>query len=347
MGIFSIAEGIENEKEYFTCKEIGFELIQGYFIQKPSLDVNELKLIYKNISDLNLKKRKKQNVDELILKEIIRLDTININDNLSTLLSKFRKQSIHTFFPVVDSNEYPLGIIHEKKIRPYIYSRYGQDILKYKKIIDSHDSIITKYPVLDLNTKHEKILEVFVNNPESEGVIIANDNKYAGFLTAKSLLNILNEKNIKEAKELNPLTKLPGNILINKYLIKVLKRKKSIFYLIYFDFDYFKPFNDRFGFRQGDRAIILFSELLKKKFFHKNSFIGHIGGDDFFLGIEHDELIYEKIIKKTEKIINKFSQTVSNFYTNEEIEKKQYNAKDRSGNSAHSLCCLLPLSLSK
>ena len=30
--------------------------------------------------------------------------------------------------------------------------------------------------------------------------------------------------------------------------------------VVYFDFDNFKPFNDRYGFRLGDRAILMFAE---------------------------------------------------------------------------------------
>ncbi|WP_395173268.1 diguanylate cyclase domain-containing protein [Roseibium alexandrii] len=48
--------------------------------------------------------------------------------------------------------------------------------------------------------------------------------------------------------------------------------------MCYIDFDNFKPFNDTYGYRQGDRAIILFSELLQKHVTGNNSFHGHIGG---------------------------------------------------------------------
>ena len=65
---------------------------------------------------------------------------------------------------------------------------------------------------------------------------------------------------------------------------KLLKKyKKSITHIIYFDFNDFKPFNDIYGFRQGDRAILVFSELFTKRY-PKDAFIAHIGGW-FFVGL--------------------------------------------------------------
>jgi GGDEF domain-containing protein len=300
------------------------------------LEINGILPVYKEIGRLYSENRRnrKQSEIELISKQIIKLDTVGIDEKLSVLISKFQKQCLYTFFPVIDTCGYPLGIIHEKSIKPFIYSPYGQDLLKYKSIVESIENIMTKCPVIDVTTRQEKILEIFVNNPESEGVIIVEENRYIGFLTAKSLLHIINEKNISEARELNPLSKLPGNILINRYISKVYARRKSVFYIIYFDFDYFKPFNDRFGFRQGDRAIIVFCEILKKKFHRKNCFIGHIGGDDFFLGIELNMNNVEKVYKTVEIVLDKFSSTVSAFYSSEEKENGYYVSKDRNGNSA-------------
>ena len=56
-------------------------------------------------------------------------------------------------------------------------------------------------------------------------------------------------------------------------------------YFCYFDFDNFKPFNDHYGFQKGDLAIALFASLLRHHFVGEDKFLGHVGGDDFFVGI--------------------------------------------------------------
>ncbi len=339
LGIFSVAEGIESINEFNVCREIGFELVQGFFIQEPSTSAEDLKLCHENIRKNNRSNRRRtRNDSELISREIKKLETISINDSLTDVIKKFHNFENHHFFPVLDSNDFPLGIIHEKHLKRYLYSPFGQDLLKYKKILDAIENFIYPCPISDINTKQEKILEIIVNNPDCEGVLIIRDLKYEGFLTAKSLLNIINENNLKEARELNPLTKLPGNMLIDKFIYRAYYKKRSVFYIIYFDFDYFKPFNDRFGFRQGDRVISLFADMLRKAFNAENHFIGHIGGDDFFLGIEDEGENLEKYREKTANLIEKFSGSVSSFYSAEECRDRRYVSKDRLGN-----ICSFPL----
>ncbi len=53
----------------------------------------------------------------------------------------------------------------------------------------------------------------------------------------------------------------------------------------YCDFDNFKPFNDHYGFHMGDHAITLFAALMRRYFFSEGDFLGHVGGDDFFIGV--------------------------------------------------------------
>ena len=75
-------------------------------------------------------------------------------------------------------------------------------------------------------------------------------------------------------------TKLPGNTMIEKYISKSLNTNTK-YLLCYFDLDNFKAFNDVYGFRNGDRVIQLFADIMRKEL-SKNFFIAHIGGDDFF-----------------------------------------------------------------
>ena len=46
MGTNVIAEGVETEDELLGCQECGCDLVQGYFIQRPTRNIDELKRKY-------------------------------------------------------------------------------------------------------------------------------------------------------------------------------------------------------------------------------------------------------------------------------------------------------------
>ena len=46
MGIQTIAEGVENEIEYYTCIDIGVDFIHGFAVQKPKTDITRIKNRY-------------------------------------------------------------------------------------------------------------------------------------------------------------------------------------------------------------------------------------------------------------------------------------------------------------
>ncbi len=83
----------------------------------------------------------------------------------------------------------------------------------------------------------------------------------------------------------NPLTGLPGNLLIREEIRYRLQRGET-FVLLYLDLNDFKAFNDAYGFARGDQAIRLVAELCvqaQQQFDPQHVFIGHVGGDDFVI----------------------------------------------------------------
>ncbi|HNS55395.1 MAG TPA: diguanylate cyclase, partial [Syntrophales bacterium] len=83
--------------------------------------------------------------------------------------------------------------------------------------------------------------------------------------------------------EINPLTRLPGNISINREIQERLDRGEA-FALAWADLDQFKPLNDKYGFSRGDDIIRITGRLILgavKDKQRERSFVGHIGGDDF------------------------------------------------------------------
>lgn len=126
----------------------------------------------------------------------------------------------------------------------------------------------------------------------------------------------------------NPLTRLPGNISINKELENKLNTKEK-FAVLYIDIDNFKVLNDYYGFGKGDEIIKETSRILVEALQAKgrsSDFIGHIGGDDFVIITSLDK---SEIIAK--EIIDKFDNFSPSFFDTKDREKGYIEAKNREG----------------
>ena len=334
MGMQVIAEGIETAKEFYTCKDIGADFIQGYLVQKPTTNIDKIEKIYKNIYSLiSEDKRASQNnfIDEKFIENIL---SLNVNTSLYDLFLHFKENTKSHFVPITDEFGNFLGIIYESDIKKISYSQYGLSLAQNR----TFSSTLLKYikPALSVEISWgiDKILEIYnLNSNNSLGIFITSSDKYIGFINLNSLLTLSYKRNIEIATNQNPLTKLPGNNQIEKFIDKSFKKnQKDITHIIYFDFNDFKPFNDIYGFRQGDRAILIFSELLQKRY-SKDSFIAHIGGDDFFVGLKNKDK--EDVFELTSNVQDEFRNSAKNIYSKEDkkngfiISKDRFNEKRR------------------
>ncbi|MCG3694469.1 bifunctional diguanylate cyclase/phosphodiesterase [Aliarcobacter butzleri] len=334
MGMQVIAEGIETAKEFYTCKDIGADFIQGYLVQKPTTNIDKIEKIYKNIYFLiSEDKRAGQRnfIDEKFIENILPL---NVNTSLYDLFLHFKENTKSHFVPITDEFGNFLGIIYESDIKKISYSQYGLSLAQNR----TFSSTLLKYikPALSVEISWgiDKILEIYnLNSNNSLGIFITSSDKYIGFINLNSLLTLSYKRNIEIATNQNPLTKLPGNNQIEKFIDKSFKKnQKDITHIIYFDFNDFKPFNDIYGFRQGDRAILIFSELLQKRY-SKDSFIAHIGGDDFFVGLKNKDK--EDVFELTSNVQDEFRNSAKNIYSKEDkkngfiISKDRFNEKRR------------------
>ncbi|MFY4789860.1 GGDEF domain-containing protein [Aliarcobacter butzleri] len=334
MGMQVIAEGIETAKEFYTCKDIGADFIQGYLVQKPTTNIDKIEKIYNNICSLiSEDKRAGQNnfIDEKFIENILPL---NVNTSLYDLFLHFKENTKSHFVPITDEFGNFLGIIYESDIKKISYSQYGLSLAQNR----TFSSTLLKYikPALSVEISWgiDKILEIYnLNSNNSLGIFITSSDKYIGFINLNSLLTLSYKRNIEIATNQNPLTKLPGNNQIEKFIDKSFKKnQKDITHIIYFDFNDFKPFNDIYGFRQGDRAILIFSELLQKRY-SKDSFIAHIGGDDFFVGLKNKDK--EDVFELTSNVQDEFRNSAKNIYSKEDkkngfiISKDRFNEKRR------------------
>lgn len=124
----------------------------------------------------------------------------------------------------------------------------------------------------------------------------------------------------------SPLTRLPGNVSINKELIEKIQSKEK-FSVLYIDIDNFKALNDYYGFEKGDNVIKETARILIDSIQEKGTtkdFVGHIGGDDFVI-----ITIPEKSEEIAKKIVTDFDNVAPTFFNEKERLKGYIETKGR------------------
>ncbi|SBV95702.1 Response regulator receiver modulated diguanylate cyclase [uncultured delta proteobacterium] len=133
----------------------------------------------------------------------------------------------------------------------------------------------------------------------------------------------------------NPLSRLPGNTSIIKHTQGLIDKNQD-FALGYCDLDYFKPFNDKYGFARGDEVLMMTSRIILNSVHDQAlpfSFVGHIGGDDFVFIVPVGAA--EAVSKK---IVSAFDAIIPQFYDAEDLAKGCIVSVDRQNN-----VCTFPL----
>lgn len=130
----------------------------------------------------------------------------------------------------------------------------------------------------------------------------------------------------REMRDVNPLTGLPGNAAIQAELQRRVM-EGAPFGLMYVDLDDFKAYNDYYGFARGDTVLMFLSTVLQEavvSFDPENTFVGHIGGDDFAL------MCRAELIKPIgEQVIAEFDKGIGAFYDPQDLERGYITVVDR------------------
>ena len=183
------------------------------------------------------------------------------------------------------------------------------------------DNSITPIMVISSNVEKEHRLEILKNNVEYY-IKAPMDDEYI-YYTIRNIIRLMSSN-----RKVSPLTGLPGNLQIQVELKKRLLKKEE-FAILYFDLDNFKEYNDTYGFLKGDEVIKFTAKTILKTMHSyrlEDSFIGHIGGDDF-VGIVSN-IDYEKLCQD---IIAKFDENIKDYFNEDDIERGYLEVANRRG----------------
>jgi diguanylate cyclase (GGDEF)-like protein len=130
------------------------------------------------------------------------------------------------------------------------------------------------------------------------------------------------------ARDLSPLTGLPGNFRIGTEIEARIEGGGS-FALIHCDLDNFKAFNDHYGFMRGDEVIRFCARSLveaTEAIGEPDAFVGHIGGDDFVALVSA-----EKAEEYCKRVIETFDDGILDYYDTADALRGYIEVIDRRG----------------
>ncbi|MGB8453828.1 MAG: GGDEF domain-containing protein [Anaerocolumna sp.] len=322
-----IAEGIETKEELKALINLGIPYGQGYYIQKPDevmkkIDSGLIQFI------LNMNQKKNNNLgiklSSLYIENIAKDNrTIPLSTKVEHVFDDF-KENLDVYGMCIVLQEKVLGIITRENLILKVSGRYGFSLYQRKEISDIMDK---DYLEVDYHTPINTVSYLAMereNNKIYDMIVVTKDGKYYGTVTVKDLLQKTTEIDIANAKNLNPLSGLPGNLMIEQEITQCItfKSEYSIFYI---DIDNFKAYNDVYGIENGDKVIkILANIILKYK--GGSIFVGHVGGDDFIM--ISDNYKWKEL---SECIIQDFEKEALLMYTQEDRERGYIISTDRHG----------------
>ncbi|MFI1163903.1 EAL domain-containing protein [Streptomyces sp. NPDC020801] len=189
---------------------------------------------------------------------------------------------------LVDQYGVPVRSVHRSRFLLTMSGRYGHALYADRpaaKLGDPPRTVgidATAWEVLD-------VVAVGGRDRTSDDVaVVDRRGRCVGVVRLADLVRALAESRVEEAAGLNPLTRLPGSDAITGEVDRRISGGRA-FALSWLDIDHFKQINDGAGFAAGDELIRSVGRALQRAATGTTR-VGHIGGDDFLVLADPDEL---------------------------------------------------------
>jgi diguanylate cyclase (GGDEF)-like protein len=326
-GIKVIAEGIETEEELRTLIKLNIEFGQGFFISHPEKSL------------VDVKPEKTDTIKKYYAKKLVDVFNSSIYPMIGPLSNKgccfsqtekaenvyemLKNNHSITEFTVVE-NDIAVGFMTKLDLNELFGGRYGYSLYSKKNI---SEIMSNNFLMVDYRMPIDQVSKLAMQRPFEQlynPIVVEQKGKYEGIVTIKDLLEACTRIEIDMAKHSNPLTGLPGNLLIEKEIVNRIFGSNP-YCITYYDLDNFKAYNDAYGFQNGDLMLALVADTLKSQA-AKGEFIGHIGGDDFIVICD-----YHKGEELCKAIIDEFSRKVVSLYHEEDVKNGYIISKNRHG----------------
>jgi EAL domain-containing protein (putative c-di-GMP-specific phosphodiesterase class I)/GGDEF domain-containing protein len=332
-----VAEGIEDEADLIVVRDMGIGCGQGYFFGRPhaqpprhvtddardALRAGHIAVFPETTRTVSSASPSGGMASAKMLVHAPALPRHATNNDVLELFS--RLPDLHAV-AVVEHDE-PVALINRRSFMDRYALPYHRELFgKRPCLLFANASPV----IIEQSMTVEQMAKLLASDDQrylADGFVITDDDgKYAGLGTGENLVRAVTEVRIEAARYANPLTFLPGNIPISSHIARLLGNDAG-FYACYVDLNHFKPFNDQYGYWQGDEVLKFAAAVLADVCDPTRDFLGHVGGDDFLVLFQSEDWQTRAL-----NAIHLFNEGAQRFYAPADRLAGGIHGEDRRGN---------------
>lgn len=283
-----IAEGVEAWETLGELLRLGVGQAQGFLLAEPAAQPPDLlpedrarltELVGETVDPLA-----GTGLDESIRVIVNPATVLQIGTARGEDLDRIFRANHTLDHLVVAAGDKPRGLMTRKHFYAATSGQFGYSLLQKRPV----ETMIKPEPLIVNDQTSLTLLARLAMERTDEDLydpvlVIDSSGRFLGTVTIKQLLHRASQLEVQTALGSNPLTNLPGNVMIQKWIGEALVQPD--FTVIYADLDKFKEYNDQYGFMNGDEMIKLAAAVLNDAMPALGSAarLGHVGGDDFII----------------------------------------------------------------
>ncbi|MDB5804021.1 MAG: hypothetical protein JWN73_1343 [Betaproteobacteria bacterium] len=324
-----VAEGIETEAEYKVVQDLKFHFAQGYFIARPSARPAPVTgalvtgmgrgiQLYPEISGVG-------DSGTTAYQLAVRVEPAAPEQTGQQIYQRFVEDATLHAVPVVKDRK-PIGLISRYGLIDRFARPFRRELYGHKSCVGLMNPapLIVEYNV-SLQEIGQRLTASSSGYDIADGFIITQDGLYVGVSTGQGFLRELTELQIRTARYANPLTLLPGNVPITLHIQRLLEARLD-FRVCHVDLDYFKPFNDLYGYQRGDEMLQMVAKVLLNTADRGCDLVGHIGGDDYIVIFQSADWT-----ERVQAALAQFQTERLALFAPDDIARGGFNSIDRRG----------------
>ena len=322
-----LAEGIETVEELATLIEIGVEYGQGFLLARPSSVFAEPKAeIAAFIRERASASRSAPAPKRMTVSAVTRRAPALAPSAYTMEVMEIFDRNPDLDSVVLTDAGASVGLVSRTKLYERLSHQFGFSIYARRPARLVMDD---SYLAVDVNDSIDDVARKVVHRRRSEmydEIVVLENGAYSGVVSVRDLLHTMTEFQASVSRYSNPLTGLPGRMLVQQEI----ERRGAAgtpFALLHVDINHLRHYNERYGFGRGDEIINMLAETLSataRSLDAQHSLVGHLGGVNFVVLCTE-----QRVEQLATTIIGEFERKVSSLHVSRELPLIETQAAGR------------------